>query len=237
MDSSRLRTARPMARLTQGRNDWYRITNLAGAKAEVYIYDEIGYFGVTADDFVRDLRAIDAQSIDLHLNTPGGDVFDGIAILNALRAHPAEVTTIVDGIAASAGSFIAQAGDHRVMMRNSQLMIHDAHGLSIGNAKDMQEMAGLLDKQSDNIASIYADRAGGTTDEWRARMHAETWYSASEAVAAGLADEVDGDAPPSQNNWDLSIFNYAGREAAPAPETAPQFDVSSFSTMIREALK
>jgi ATP-dependent Clp endopeptidase proteolytic subunit ClpP len=234
-----LRMARPAADLVQGRTDWYRIKNLSDV-AEVYIYDEIGYFGITASDFVRDLQGITHDKIDLHLNTPGGDVFDGVAIYNALKSHKAEVTVIVDSLAASAGSFIAQAGDKVVMKKNATMMIHDASGLAIGNASDMRDLADLLDKTSDNIASIYSDRAGGTVADWRAAMQAETWYSADEAVKAGLADGVDGEGKNVDNTWDLSIFNYAGRSEAPAPEIAEhpalQFDTNSFSKMMREAL-
>ena len=238
-----LRTARPVAKLRQGRNDWYRIENKAADTAEVFIYDEIGYFGVTAADFVEDLRDITADRIELHLNTPGGDVFDGIAIYNALRDHAADVAVTVDGIAASAGSFIAQAGDHIVMNRASQMMIHDAWGLTIGSADDMREMADKLDKHTMNIAAIYAERAGGTADTWREAMRDETWYSADEAVAAGLADEVKGGGSASKNSFDLSVFTYAGREKAPAPEPvtepapAPSVEVDIDFDEITQGLK
>jgi hypothetical protein len=155
-------------------------------------------------------------------------VYDGIAILNALRNHKATVTVFVDGIAASAASFIAMAGDEIVMCRNAELMIHDSWGWCSGNAEEMAKAAAELDRVSDNIASIYAERAGGTTEEWRALMREETWYSAQEAVDAGLADRVaakddadesedDTDADAS-NGFDLSVFNYAGRRSAPAPK-------------------
>lgn len=209
--------------------DWFRIENAADAEqADVYIYDEIGWFGVSADDFVRELRDIAAPKIMLHVNSPGGSVFDGITIYNALLDHPAEVTSKVDGLAASAASFIVQAGAKRVMGRNATMMIHDASGLVIGQAEDMRHMAGLLDKVSGNIASIYNDRADradpDTLEGWRDAMRAETWYTADEAVEAGLADEVvplpqrdDDDEPPSAK-WDLSMFRYPGREHAPAPQ-------------------
>ena len=215
-----LKMARPVGQLKEGRSDWYRIDNKAGQVAKVYIYDEIGWFGVTADDFVKDLNAVTAGEIELHLNSPGGDAFQGIAIYNALRNHQAKITVRVDGLAASAASFIAQAGERVVIEKTAQMMIHDAAGLVIGNASDMREMADLLDKMSDNIASIYADRSGGGLGMWRDRMRAESWYSADEAVKAGLADEVAGGDESRQapdNKWDLSIFNYAGREHAPAP--------------------
>lgn len=213
----RLRMARPLAQLKQGRADWYRIEAKAGEPTSVYIYDEVGYFGVTAADFVKEVSSI-GNAIELHVNSPGGDVFDGIAIYNVLKNHPHGVTTYVDGLAASAASFIAMAGGQVVIERNAQMMIHEAHGLCIGNAADARELADLLDKSSDNIADIYAQKAGGIVEDWRAAMRAETWYSAQEAVDAGLADRVGSEpAETAQNTWDLSIFAYSGREAAPPP--------------------
>jgi ATP-dependent protease ClpP protease subunit len=213
----------------RARADWYRISNAAGdgGPAEVVIYDEIGYWGVTAASFMDELRAITADKIDLRLNSPGGDVFDGIAIHNVLRSHAATVTTYVDSLAASIASVIALAGDRVVMQPHSQMMIHDAWGLTVGNADDMRDMASLLDRQSNNVAGIYAEKAGGTEASWREAMKAETWYTADEAVAAGLADEAaeqrpsdDGKPSDAKDRWDLSIFNHAGRDYAPAPETA-----------------
>lgn len=222
-----LRTARPRAQLRQGRTDWYRITNSIGSgPATVHIYDEIGYWGITASDFVAELSQLNAAAIDLHINSPGGEIFDGIAIMNALRSHPATVTTYVDGLAASIASVIAMAGDRVVMAPNSQMMIHDGSGFCIGNAADMREMATLLDRQSDNIASVYAAKAGGDVADWRALMTAETWYTAEEAVEAGLADEVSSSSRTStsanslENSWDLSVFRYASRAEAPAPVLA-----------------
>jgi len=175
------------------RGGWYSITNLSQSEAEVYIYDEIGFWGVTASEFMNDLAGITASKITLRINSPGGDVFDGIAIFNAVKRHPAECNVYVDGLAASAASFIAMAGDSVTMSPHSQMMIHEAAGLVIGPADDMRKMADILDKSSDNIASIYAEKAGGTTEEWRAKMRDETWFSDSEAVEAGLADRIDGE--------------------------------------------
>ncbi|MFZ3473097.1 head maturation protease, ClpP-related [Streptomyces sp. 4.24] len=206
------------------RRDWYRITNNAGSPAVVDIFDEIGFWGVNAAAFQRELAQVSASEITVNLSSPGGEIFEGIAIYNALRTHPANVTIRVSALAASIASVIAQAGDRIVMLSGSQMMIHEGSGLCMGNAEDMQQMAALLDRQSANIADIYAERAGGSADEWRARMRAETWFNAEEAVASGLADEVE--AMPRKGEpveesvaarWDLSVFNYAGRAAAPAP--------------------
>lgn len=169
---------------------WYEIRNAEEDEAEVYIYDEIGYWGVTANEFAQELRAVTASSIRLHLNSPGGDVFAGIAIYNALKAHSATVNVQVDALAASIASVIAMAGDRIEIAKNAQMMIHDAHGFTVGTADDHREMADLLDASSDIIAEVYADRAGGTTKDWRAVMKATKWYRGAEAVEAGLADAL-----------------------------------------------
>lgn len=203
-----------------------RVENHADtSSAMVYLYDEIGFWGVSAADFAEQLAMIDAPTIELHLNSGGGEIFDGIAIANMLRQHAATVNVTVDGIAASIASIIAMAGDTVSMAPGSQLMIHDGSGMCYGDAADMTEMAALLDRQSDNLASIYADRAGGTPADWRGRMRAETWYTADEAVDAGLADKVlpRGKAAEVEqqpgNSLALSAFGwrYPDREHAPAP--------------------
>jgi len=170
--------------------DWYRITNKADTIPEVFIYGEVGWEGVTADDLVRDLAAMDAEALTVRINSPGGSVFGGIAIYNALRTHPAAVTVEVDSIAASIASVIAQAGDTRRMVQHSQMMIHEAQGIAIGSGSEVREYADLLDKQSDLIAQIFADRSGKSAGVFRSLMKAETWFTADEAVAEGLADEV-----------------------------------------------
>lgn len=173
---------------------WYRISNAASGEpeVEVYIYDEIGMWGISAQDFVADLaeRAAGATQINVHISSGGGDVFDGLAMYETLSRHKATVTTYIDSLAASAASFIAQAGDKRVIARNARMMIHDASGFAYSNAAGMREMADLLDDTSDNIASIYAERSGGKIEDFRAAMLGETWYSPSAAVEAGLADEI-----------------------------------------------
>lgn len=216
-----MKQPRPPRPPNAGAADWYRITNLADS-AEVVIYDEIGWWGTSAADFMNELKQITANTITLRLNSPGGDVFDGVAIMNALRSHPAAVTTQVDGLAASIASVIALAGDRIVMQPGATMMIHDASGMCYGQAPDMRELADMLDRHSDNIASLYAERAGGTVAEWRERMRGEAWFNADEAVAAGLADEVGqrrdaSDGEPVTNRWDLARFRYPGREHAPAP--------------------
>jgi ATP-dependent protease ClpP protease subunit len=138
------------------------------------------------------LDQITAPEILVRINSIGGSVFAGIAIYNAIRQHPAHVTTQVDAMAASIASVIAQAGDRRVMMQHSQMMIHEAAGIAIGSAQDMREYADILERQTDLIADIYTARAGdvGNKATFRKMMSAETWLSDDEAVDIGLADEV-----------------------------------------------
>lgn len=231
---------------------WYHVgevTALAGddgtdgSTADVYVFDTIGgWFGMTADDFVRDVASLDVDQLVVHLNSPGGDAFEGVAIANVLRAHRARVVVRVDGLAASAASVIAVAGDEVVMGVGSQLMIHDAMTVAIGNAADMATAQRALDSVSNGMAGTYAAKAGGTSTQWREAMRAETWYAADEAVAAGLADRVAGpdevgtaageQVTPGAgaNDWllmwdslrdpdrlDVSAFRYPGRAAAPDP--------------------
>lgn len=205
--------------------NWYAITGEAtgeGAptRAKVRIYDAIGgWWGTNAAEFVAELDALDVDEIDLHINSPGGAVWDGLAIMNSLKAHRARVTATVDGLAASAASIVAMGADEVVMAEGSQMMIHKSSGGAWGNADTMREMAAILDKIDLNGAAIYARKAGGSRDSWLDLMAAETWYNADEAVAAGLADraEVVPDAVDAEQSFNLSIFNYAGRSNAPAP--------------------
>lgn len=210
---------------------WFRMSAAEGAgPTRVDIYDEIGgggWFndGVTAIDFIQQLAGINGD-IEVHINSPGGDVFDGLAIYNSLAQRPGNVTTVVDGLAASAASFIAMAGKQRIIAPGAMMMIHDASGVCIGNSADMRELAELLDKVSDNIASIYADHdATGGGADWRAAMKAETWYTADEAVAAGLAHRLAerpaAAALTAAARFDLSAYLNAPQMAAAAPGHGP----------------
>ena len=202
---------------------------IEGTTAELYLYDPIDsygdYWGVSAKEFAVALALLpeDTTEIRLHINSPGGEVWDAMAIVNQLRRHPAKVVAVVDGIAASAASVIAATADECVMGVGAQLMVHDAWNIAIGDESDMLTMAARLSKDSNSVAAIYAGKAGGTTEDWRALMRAETWYTAAEAVEAGLADRTTEDpAPEASANAlvDLSLFRYAGRNHAPAPAAA-----------------
>lgn len=168
------------------------VRNATGDEAEILLYEEIGYWGVTAKAFAAQLKAITAPSIVLRINSPGGDVFDGYAMYNALLAHPATITTKVDGLAASAASYVALAGDTVEMGETSLMMIHCAWGFSIGNADDMRNYASTLDKIDNQIAAVYAKKTGKGADEILALMQAETWLDPTEAKDLGLIDAIGG---------------------------------------------
>lgn len=168
----------------------FTVQNADGPKATIRLYDVIGWPYIEAQAVAEQLDQITAPEIEVQVSSPGGDVFEGIAIYNALRAHPAKVTTRVDSMAASIASVIAQAGDRRVMLTGSQMMIHEAWGFAMGFADDFRATADVLDKQTGIIAGIYAERSGRPVDEFLGLMSGESWYDAAESVEAGLADEV-----------------------------------------------
>nr|WP_252402367.1 ClpP-like prohead protease/major capsid protein fusion protein [Escherichia coli] len=159
--------------------------------ADIYIYDEIGFWGVTAKQFVSELNALgDITHINLHINSPGGDVFEGIAIFNALNSHGASITVYVDGVAASMASVIAMVGNLVIMPENAFMMIHKPFSLTGGNAEDMRTKADTLDKVEAAMLSAYVQKTGKTTDEIAAMLADETWLSGAECLAHGFADQV-----------------------------------------------
>lgn len=173
-----------------------RIVNQDTDIAELWLYDYIdswgGYWGISAQEVVEQLAQITAGRIDVHINSGGGEVFEGIAIKRALAAHPADIYVCIDSLAASIASVIAMAGDTIGIDEAAFVMIHDASGFCYGDAASMTAMADLLDLISGTIAQTYASRAGGDVESWREAMLAETWYDAPKALAAGLADEYLG---------------------------------------------
>jgi ATP-dependent Clp protease, protease subunit len=172
--------------------------------------------GISAETFARELRAM-AGDVELRINSPGGDVFAARAMAQAMREHPGKVTAYVDGVAASAASLLAVSAGETVMAPGSMMMIHEAWTIALGNKGDFLSTAALLEKIDASIVETYQAKAGGKPDQWAAEMAAETWYTAAEAVKAGLADRVAEDKPvAAQAAWDLGVYDHA--PAAPEPE-------------------
>ena len=202
---------------------WFEFRAAKGdGPAEIRIYDSIGWWGVTAKDFAAELDQVDASEIVLRINSSGGDVFDGFAIYNLLRDHPATVRTVVDGFAASIASIIALAGDVVEVHEASVVMIHDPWGVGIGNAAELRQLADVLDNTiAGPMASIYAAKMDLSTDEVRDLMSSETWYTGAESVDAGFADTL---IPTSETpgtdaaaGRDLSGFRHPPDSGDPAP--------------------
>ena len=209
---------------------WYSIQAKADQSADISIFDEIGFFGVNAKQFIGDLKAIDAKTIKLAINSPGGSVFDALAMYNALRQHPANVEVTVLGVAASAASLVAMAGDTIVMPENAFMMIHNPLNFAYGNADELREMADVLDKIGASLVATYANRTGLPEAEIKALLDAETWLNAEEAVIKGFADELQPalkvaasfDMERLPDNVRASIAPAA--EPEPAPEPEPEDD-------------
>ena len=173
--------------------NWFTITNKSELSAEVCIYEEIGSYGITAKSFLDQIKNVGKRKITLRINSPGGEVFDGLAIYNRLREHAGGVEVRIDGIAASMASVIAMAGAPVSMAENALLMVHNPSGLCAGNSGDMRELADMLDKVRGSLTSAYERKTGKTTEVIGAMMDAETWMTAQEALAAGFIDEITGE--------------------------------------------
>ena len=193
---------------------------------KLLLYGEIGW-EVRAAEFVPALDAVTDSHIDLHISSPGGDVFEALAIMNALKEHPSTKTVYIDGLAASAASFIAVGIGGEVIMRpGAEMMIHNAQGGAWGDMNDMHAIIERLESASATIADIYAAKTGTNAETWRAAMDAETWFSADEALVAGLVDKVEAAGEGVDNRKLAGVSNtvrggrYRRREDAPAPQPA-----------------
>jgi len=171
---------------------WYYISAKAELKqTEISIFDEIGYWGITAKQFITDLKSVDSShNILLRIHSPGGEVFDGNAIYNALKRHAGGVTVQIEGLAASMATVIALAGSPVRMAANGFYMIHNPWGVALGDASGMREQAELLDKIQAGIVNAYVAKSGQKPEQVQAWMDAETWFTADEALAAGFIDEI-----------------------------------------------
>ena len=186
---------------------WFTITNKAdSAAAEIDIFDEIGLWGVSTKDFANALKSVPAdREISLRINSPGGSVFDGFAIFDMLAARRDKVTARVIGVAASMASIIALAGKRTIAAENAVLMIHKPHGGAYGESDEMRKMADLLDKIEGRLVNVYVAKTGKSEADVRAALEATTWFTAEEAKAWGLVDEIAAPVKAAAS-FDLSRF-------------------------------
>lgn len=198
-----------------------------GAEATLYLYDMIvdtddeaeWWGGVSPQAFVKALRAETAPTIHLRVNSPGGSVFAARAMEQALREHPSRIVAHIDGLAASAASFLVMGADEIEIAPGAMVMVHKAWTIAYGNADDLVSTAGLLEQIDASLVKTYAARTGQGADDIAAMMTAETWLEADRAVELGFADRI-ADAKPKAAAWDLSAYSNAP-QASHRPAAEP----------------
>lgn len=199
----------------------FEVVNESDSVTELYIYDVIdSWWGVAAEDFVKQLNSIDTDEIVIRINSPGGDAFDGRAIASAIAAHKSVITAKIDGLCASAATTIANACDHIEMAEGAFYMIHNAWTIGYGNKNDFGELAEFLSKIDDAIAKDYSNRTSIELSEIHEMMDLETWMDADEAKEKGFVDEVVG-SKAVDNTFDLSVYDKAPKIENKTPEPKP----------------
>lgn len=195
----------------------------SGDVAQVYVYDVIdSYWGASAKALIEALTAAGAKDVALHINSPGGDVFEARAMVSAVRWHQAKghkVTAYIDGLAASAATYLALAGNETHIAEGGMFMVHNAWTLAYGNKAELRSTADLLDKIDGTISADYMRKTGAKAEQVTAWMDAETWFTAEEAKAAGFVDSVI--QPPSAADSKAARWNLAAYENAPKPTEPP----------------
>lgn len=170
---------------------WYQIKNKAGDVVDISLHDEIGLWGVSAADFINDLKAHStAKSINLSIHSPGGNALDGLAMYNALKAHPAKVHAHVAGLAASAASIVLMAGDTITMPEDAFVMIHNPYTVAMGDSEEMRAVADTLEKIQASLINIYVKRTGKESGDISEMMDDETWLSSADALEHGFIDTI-----------------------------------------------
>jgi ATP-dependent Clp protease protease subunit len=207
----------------------FEIKAAKNGDAEIYLYDVIDeYYGVSASAFAAALASIAADTIHLHINSPGGDVFEARAMVAAIGASKAAVVAHIDGLAASAASYVATACDEVQIADGAFFMVHNAWSFAMGNATDMRATADLLDKIDASIVNDYMRKTGKDEATVKAWMDAETWFSAQEAVDNGFADAViNNEKGKAKNAWNLAAY-----KNAPVIEPEPDYSNETRSRML-----
>lgn len=210
LESNRGRSQAPKALVTDG------------DETTIYLYDAIvaddvtaeWWGGVSAQSLVPQIRAINGGTINLRINSPGGDVFAAQAICQAIRDTKAKVIAHIDGFAASAATVIATAADEIKISEGGMYMVHCGWTFAMGNAIEMRSTADLLDKVDSTICAQYSRKTGKSPEDVLAIMQAETWYTAQEAVDAKFIDSISA-SPKVKAGWDLSAYQNAPAQADP----------------------
>lgn len=192
--------------------DWYKIENVTDDEAEILIYDAIGWPFNDAAEFIQAIRGITSKKITIRINSPGGDVFDGIAISNAIASHPSKPITRIESLAASAASYIAVSGHEKQAYKNTMIMIHEPMTGLWGNQHDLRDAADILKQINEQMIDIYADNTNVGKRELKSMLKDETWMTASVAKEKGFVDTILNAGSPAEAKFDISMF-------ASAPDT------------------
>lgn len=238
----------PMLKLLVSNRRQGKFTVEAKAEADeatIYLYDmivnnddEAAWFGgVSPQSFIKALNELKAGTIHLRVNSPGGSVFAARAIEQAIREHKSTIVAHIDGLAASAASFLIMAADQIHMAPGSFLMIHKAWTMMYGNADDLRKEAGLLDQVDSSLVKTYAKRSNQEEASIVTWMAEETWLEASKAVELGFADQVAEDSPGNRSSWDLSAYQHPPEVEPSPPEELPAPSSADRSALHRAALK
>ena len=180
-----------------------------GDTAHIYLFDAIGgWWGVEAESFVKALNDTTESNIVLHINSPGGDVFDARAIATAIKQHSSKITAQIDGLCASAATYISAACESVSMADGGFYMVHEGWTMAVGNKRDLQQTIALLEKVDNSIINDYQKKTGADRDQIIDWMEAETWFSAEEAKEHGFIDSIidDEESPQNSANWNLSAY-------------------------------
>jgi len=203
-------------------------TELTDSEAHLYVFDVIdAWWGANAADLVTALAEAGDRTVHLHINSPGGDVFEARAMASALVAHSGDVISHIDGLAASAATYLALAGSSVRMTEGGLFMVHNSWTMAWGNKSELRDTANLLEKVDATIAADYARKTGATLDQVVAWMDAETWFTSAEALDAKFIDAVDPNTKRSDNKasdsaqalaarWNLSAYSNAPKLQPPA---------------------
>lgn len=184
----------------------FEIKAEGSSEATVYVYDVIGWPWMEAQDFVKDLAAIEAEVIHLRVNSPGGDVFDARAMQTAIRQHPARVIAHIDGLAASAATYLVMGADEIEMAEGAFFMIHNAWMFALGNSEELLKAAAMLEKVDASIRNDYRRKTGQGDEQIAQWMAEETWFSAEEALENGFVDRIfEGEEVDA--SWNLAIYD------------------------------
>jgi len=210
--------------------NWFEVKAVSKESAKLSIYDEIGLWGVTAKEFIAELSRIESKVITLSINSPGGSVFDALAMYNALRNHGARIEVRIMGIAASAASLVAMAGDKIIMPENAFLMVHDPIVGLYGDADDHREIADTLDLIGASVAKSYVAKTGLSIEEVKKLLAADTWLDAAAALEMGFADEIE----PLEIGFDDEIEQQFSASASFRLERLPEKVRASFSMKTAE---